>query len=340
MAMPARTLLLTSIASAVVAAALAGCVPVAVTPGVVLDDAAAAAYVAGRTQQAEATQAAATSTADAMLGQWTQAAATRTEQAAVTRQALQAGADNATAYALTPTLTPVPSATPAPTSTPRPTWTATPDATVAALKQQTAQIERDNAFWRGLIGNLFLVAVLIGAAAGVVYLIARLVASALFHLAQSWRETLYVSGDEIYDLATREWVKVKAPMNELPTPAAPQDDSIDYVADWQRGYWMFARWLQILPEAERTRKAMAGIVSEHGWNVYMAGLRQMPGALGKDGKVYRLELSPEEVRRACADVIPPFNRTSPTYAPAVRPVDAAYRSTGATVGTPTGAATA
>jgi len=249
---------------------------------------------------------------------------------------LRAGADAATARALTPTLTPLPSATPVPTGTPAPTWTSTPDATVAALVVEAAAADRDTAVLRAWIVTGMLAVLGLGILVAVLYGIGLMWASWESRMADAKRKQ-HIPAGPYYDMATGQVVGL-LPEPERPAAQPPaQDESIAYTAEWQRGYWTFARWLEVLPPADRTRAAMSGIVSNHGWNVYMAGLREMSGVLTKDGKVYRLVAAPDEVRRACVAVIPPFDRASPTLAPAVRPVDAAYRRT---VATPTEAAEA
>lgn len=192
----------------------AACAPAAGPQAVRLDDVSAAAYQAGRTQQAAQTQDAGTATAAARADAWTVTAVSRTEIAALVAATLQAGADQATARALTPTLTPIPSATPVPTATPRPTWTMTPDATVAALVVDRARAERDTAERSGWLLSGVLAVIALGVLVLVLYGAGRLWASWEYHMARAARER-HISAGPYYDTASGQIVGL------LPAPAAP-----------------------------------------------------------------------------------------------------------------------
>lgn len=199
----------------------AACAPVSAGPQAVrLDDVSAAAYQAGRTQQAAQTQDAGTATSAARADAWTVTAVSRTEIAAVIAATLQAGADQATARALTPTMTPIPTGTPAPTQTPAPTWTMTPDATVAALVVDRARAERDTAERSGWLLSGVLAVALLGGLALVLYGAGRLWASWEYHMARAARER-HISAGPYYDTASGQIVGL------LPAPAAPAASDVE-----------------------------------------------------------------------------------------------------------------
>ena len=320
-------------AGALLVIALTACLPVTAPTAPQLDAASVAVAQAGLTAQAEQTRAAATVTAQARADVltataqvWTATAYARTEAAAQTAEYVQAQLHAATLAALTPTVTRTP------TSTPRPTWTPTPDA-IATERAATLQASQH---WAGVVLPwAFVVIVMLAGALGLLYLAGRLWADWERRMGEATHARMMPAGSGLWYDPVRDQVVGLLPEPAQPAPAAPDDDSLAYIADWQRGYWMFARWLEVLPREERTRDAMAGIVTAHGWNVYMEGLKRIDGALTREGKAYRLALTPDDVRRACASVIPPFNRASPTIAPAVRAVEAQKPPTVATVATAT-----
>lgn len=316
---------------------LAACIaaPVSTPAAPRLDAASVAVAQAGLTAQAGETNAARTAEAaltfaasTATAQQWTVTAYARTEAAALTAEYVQAQISAATLAALTPTITRTPTNTPLPTRTPTPNALATERAATLQASQH----------WAGVVLPwVLIVAIGLAAAMGLLYLAGRLLADWERRMGEATRARMMPAGSGVWYDPARDAVVglLTAPTTEPATPAQPDDDSLAYTADWQRGYWMFARWLEVLPREERTRQAMTGIVTAHGWNVYMEGLKRIEGALTRDGKAYRLAVTPDDVRRACADVIPPFNRSSPTVAPAVRAVDAQKPATVATVATAT-----
>ena len=191
----------------------AACLPAAVAaPGAVqLDDVSAAAYQAGRTQQAAQTQDAGTATTAARADAWTVTAAARTEIVAVVAASLQAGAAQATARALTPTMTPIPSATPVPTATPRPTWTPTPDA-VATKRADT--LDASGYYFRLALPWVFVAGLCALMIVGLLWVAGRLWANWERHMGQARRERFIHAPNPSYDTPRKNWTHLR----EAPSP--------------------------------------------------------------------------------------------------------------------------
>lgn len=254
---------LTSLAALALCAA---CVPVAVTPGVRLDDVSAAAYQAGRTQQAEQTQDAATATAGAFVDLRTATSAARTETAAQMVATGQAAAVAATLRALTPT------ATPPPSQTPRPTWTATPDATVAALRVEQATAERDAAQRWAVLPIIFAVFLGLLAIFGLTWAVLMMWVRFEDSMGRASSSRYIFIGTRMFDKVTREFIE--------PAPApvvieAPRDTNPQVVAeaarasDWRGACLRVALWAHEFGD-DWTYEALgpqgAGVVSRPAWD--------------------------------------------------------------------------
>lgn len=314
-------------------AALMLCAACAAQPAAVrLDDVAASAYQAGRTQQAEQTQAAATATAGARGDAWTMTAQVRTEVYAAGRETLEAAAYAATARALTPTLTPVPSETPAPTVTPRPTWTMTPDATRAALVQDAARIDRDNTAVRGWMLNGLLLIVVLGAIAALVYGAARMWVAFESAMADARRKQHLAAGP-YYDMASGQVVGLlpapPAPA-AAPEPAITDAESAEAARQWA---WRVAV-LQIALYAEQAGSWAYESLGPAGWGVVSRpGWDALTEYLSECGVIVKRPRTPTRwadgvTRDSLAELV--RGRGLPrAYPPGSAPVLCAPRSTGA-----------